>query len=304
MIIYINYFDKKYVLEIDSYESIDSIINKYINLYNINDDPNNYFLDYNGLYLNKKFCLDKYNIKDNYILNLNKKKKGGDNSLFFKIIYYIVAIQIVLVLTPLLIQTGFIPTLASLLKFIIDNGVGKFCKYLLCKLGKITLYRRVKLIILIIKYVIFILMIYVIITFPLIIWCITIKGHTIKDDPNTMCSAISTGNLAGMILTFGYILIYLMLRCGNYVLNFLIKLCKKQYYLNMNIVPILTSMNDSYNEVKYIIVYLIPYIGGAQKGYHKSLKPVLDTFKMVLSLFVNFGCNVSLNKIIILRHYI
>ena len=66
MNIYIKYGDNnKQLIKIKHYESINSIINKFLIKNNLNeDDINDYFLDYNGKYLNKNFSIEKYDLKE------------------------------------------------------------------------------------------------------------------------------------------------------------------------------------------------------------------------------------------------
>jgi len=77
MKIYINYENKKKNINTNNYQSIKSIIYQYLSENNINNDIEDFFIDYKGIHLDIDFSLEKYNILDNYILNLYKKKKGG-----------------------------------------------------------------------------------------------------------------------------------------------------------------------------------------------------------------------------------
>ena len=79
MKIYIKYNNKKISINTDIYQSIKSIIYYYLEQNNINNDVDNFFLDYNGKYIDSNFSLEKYKIKNNSILNLNKKVKGGNS---------------------------------------------------------------------------------------------------------------------------------------------------------------------------------------------------------------------------------
>ena len=67
MKIYIKYENNNKIINTNNYESINSIINKFIIEYKINDNlyniSDNYFIDYNGKYLDVNMCLEKYNIK-------------------------------------------------------------------------------------------------------------------------------------------------------------------------------------------------------------------------------------------------
>ena len=93
---------------------------------------------------------------------------------------------------------------------------------MVCNLGKVTLFSRIGFFLSFIKYVMFTLMIYVLITFPLILFCITLKGHNVLDNPQSMCGAISTGSLVGLILTAIYAMMYIGFRFGDYLIDFFI----------------------------------------------------------------------------------
>jgi len=72
MKIFIKYENnKKVLLNISNFQSINSIIYQYLEkIDRSNDLLDDYFLDYNGIYLNKDYSLEKYNIVDNTELTL------------------------------------------------------------------------------------------------------------------------------------------------------------------------------------------------------------------------------------------
>jgi hypothetical protein len=294
MKIFIKYENTKISLITINYESIASIINKFIK----NDNINNYFMDYNGLYLNNNFSLEKYNIKTNSILNLNKKKRGGNS--FFNFVKknpVTIAVCLIIALLPIFIlPMGYVPSIASFITLIIKKSVNTLGKYLVCTLGKSTLFSRLSLLIEINKYIIFILMIFVIITFPLIVLCITMKGHLISDDPKNMCSAINSGNTAGMILTSIYVVIYTIFRGGNFIFNPIINFCKQFYILNVLFVPILKAIVSIYNTSKYIGVFLIPFIGQALQPYFLFLGTAISSLQIILSTITELGCKTEFSK--------
>jgi hypothetical protein len=302
MKIFINYKNNNILLNNElitkNYESINSIINNFLIQNNINDKIQNFFLDYNGIYLNNNYSLEKYNIKDSFHLNLNKIIKGGNSFMSFaKKNPAIVAISFIIALMPVFIlPMGFISATASLLKIIIEKSFESIGRYLVCDLGKITMYKRLILLVNVIKYSIFILMIYVIITFPLIILCVTLKGHSIKDNPKDMCSGISTGNLTGLILTIIYVIIYLIFRSGNYILNPLINLCKQSYISNIILVPFLSSILGLYNNSKYLVVGFVPFVGEAFMLYFNILELSCYTGENILHTVTDLGCKMHYSK--------
>ena len=293
MKIFITNKNIKTIINTKNYQSINSIINEYFIYNNINDNLDNYFLDYNGIYLNSNFSLEKYDIENESLLNINIKNKGGSS---IKIIIIVIAI-IISLLPVFILPLGFIPLTSSLIKTILEKSISTIGKYLVCTLGKVTLYNRMKGIIFIIKYIIFILMIYIVITFPLVLLCISLKGKTVIDNPKSMCKAISAGSTAGMIITSIYVFIYLFFRSGNYVLGSIINLFKKSYLLNMNINPLLSSLLIGYNKFKYVPFYIIPIIGQGLAAYFQFLSVSMPAFKIILSSVTQIGCQrIQLNK--------
>jgi hypothetical protein len=73
MIIYIKYNNEKKKIKTVNYQSIHSIISQYIEENNLDDNINNYYLDYNGFYLNNDLSLEKYDIVNKCELTLNLK---------------------------------------------------------------------------------------------------------------------------------------------------------------------------------------------------------------------------------------
>jgi hypothetical protein len=254
MRIFINFNNIKKELNINNYVSIQSIISQYLvenKLINVID---NYFLDYNGSYLNNSYCLEKYNIQEDSILNLNDKIRGGSS--FFSYVAsnpIQVFIAFIIALLPMaILPLGFIPLTSTLIKVIIESSLDGLGKYLVCTLGKTTLYKRLKIFLVIVKYTIFILMIFVIITFPLLILCVTLKGHSIGDNPTSMCGGINAGNTAGLVLTMVFVMIYFGLRVGNYILGFFIKLFGKVNFLDWLFNPFLIWILNLFNQFKYL----------------------------------------------------
>jgi len=296
MKLYINYDNNKTYIHTSNFQSIKSITYQYLSENKIDNEVDDFYMDYNGLHLDNNLSIEKYNISENYTLNLNKKTKGGNSFMSYASKNPLrVVICLLIALLPLIIlPMGFISATASLIKVIIEKSMSSIEKYLICNLGKITLCRRIRFIIFLIKYTIFFLMIFVIITLPLLILCITLKGHSILDNPKDMCSALSAGNIAGTILTMLFILIYCLHRCGNFIINFLISLCKKVYFLNATFVPILKSILSLYDEIKYMPTIIITF--GLVEGYFAFLGVLLEGIEMVLTTITELGCKTQFAK--------
>jgi len=102
MNIFIKYKNEKILIKTIKYESIHSIINKSLDLFEINFIDKN-IDDYNIIYKNNildlSYSLEKYNITENNVLILNKKLKGGNGFMTFaKEYYYIVIIVFIICL--------------------------------------------------------------------------------------------------------------------------------------------------------------------------------------------------------------
>ena len=298
MNINIQFNNNNYIIKSKKYQSIYSLINQIKEENNLDYDINDLFLDYNGIYLNNNLSLEKYDIQNNYQLNLNLKLKGGDSfSTFFKKNPYLVIFVFLFSLLPLFIlPTGFLSSLSTLIENIIKKSSDSIGKYLVCYLGKKTLYNRLQWLIVFIKYVIFFLMVFVIITLPLILLCVTIKGHNIMDSPSSMCKPIHIANYTGTILTVLFICIYGYFRVGNIVILFIIDMFKKVYILDTIFNPILSFMLKMYNSFKYIPIYIIPYIGSGIASYFTILDAGTMVFQTVLNTVVQLGCKITINK--------
>ena len=294
MKVFIKYKDNKEIIDILNYESIHSIIGKYIKKKNIDsiENINDYYINYNGICLDKNFSLEKYEIYNDSILELNKKLRGGSTNDTFssKNSFFVFCVVLIVLIPIFLLPIGFIPLTASLLQNIINKSIMSIGNYLVCVLGKKTLFSRIRLFIVFLKYVFLILMVFVVITFPLILLCVTLKGKSILDNPQNLCSPISVGNQTGMILTMIYLLFYILFRGGNYVFETLIYICKKSYLLNMLLNPIFKFLLSSYNRVKYLGIFMIPGIGSGLMGYYTFLEVALVALEMMLSTVTSIGC--------------
>jgi len=305
MKIFINYKDNKFVLNIKKFESVNSIINSFIeehennfNILNIaNRNFNDYILDHNGINLNKNYSLEKYNIQDESILTLYPKLKGGNGFLSFISEHPLIAfISLIIVLIPLIIlPLGFIPVISSFLEIIIIKSTGAFFKFLVCDYGKITIYRRFGLFIKIVKYITLFLMIFCLVTFPLIVLCITLKGHSIMDNPQNMCKPISAGNTAGFLVSAAYFLIYFLYRGLDWIINPLLNFISKFYELDLLLSPILKSVLRIYDNLKYVILYLMPYVGLMFLQYFNFLSTINDSVEIFLQSIIDIGCGSTIN---------
>ena len=81
MKIYVINNNKKYIINANKYISINSILSQF------HDDIDDYYIDYNGMYLDKNYSLDKYNICEESTITINKKVKGGKTN-FIKFVKF------------------------------------------------------------------------------------------------------------------------------------------------------------------------------------------------------------------------
>ena len=290
MNINICYNNKNNKFEVDPLESILSIKSRFLSNEN-NLDDYDVFLD------NKKIedqdYLDKFTITNGQKLNIYTKIKGGNNG---SLLYYIFGIIVVL-LPIIILAIGFIPAFSSMLGIILQKSFGKIFDYLECNLGKKTLVSRFKWLTLsVVQYIILGLMIYVIITIPLTILCTMLRGEQIFDNPLNLCKPIKTAHSAGTILIMFYFMFYFIYRFGNWFGSIILNICKKNYYLNMLLSPIISSLLNTYDRFKYYPVYLIPFFGIALKTYMTFLGLILPVFETLLISIKKTGCTKLLNK--------
>jgi hypothetical protein len=292
MNIYIKYQNKKILVKPKTYESIYSIISNFVK-----DDIKSYNIFYKNKILDTSYSLEKYDVTENSILVLDKKLKGGNDFMTFaKNNYYTVIIVFIICLLPILIlPLGFFPALSSLIGVITVKSTKAFGHYLMCSLGKITLYKRLSYFIWLLKYPVFFLMIFAIITFPLILLAITLKGHTIMDNPKSLCSAITIGNTSGLIVTMIYILIYGIYRGFDFVLKPILYFCKQVYILNLLFVPLLNAFLRIFDNIKYVVFYMIPVLGPGIAAYFKGLDLLLPGFETILGTAVDLGCSANIS---------
>ena len=276
--------------DINIFSSINSFIYGFTN-----DNHEDYFLEYNGILLDKNLSFSKYineyNIDESSYFTLIRKVRGGASDLGKNPI--VIGISILIILVPLFIlPMGFIPALSNFIKVILDKSLSSVCRYLVCDLGKKTLVSRIKFLIWIIKIVIFALMIYVTITLPLSILCMTLKGKSIFDNPKALCKPYEKGTLAGTILTALYIMIYLCYRAGDYILNPLISIANKFYITNITITPILKFLLNIYDNNKYFPMFFVPFV----MPYFLFLGKFMEGVQMVFSALADIGCKGDFDK--------
>jgi hypothetical protein len=131
MKLYINYDNNKKYIHTSNFQSIKSIIYQYLSENKIDNEVDDFYMDYNGLYLDSNLSIEKYNILDNYILNLNKKTKGGNSFMTYvsKNPLRVIICLLIAFLPIIILPMGFISATASLLKVIIQKSISSIEKY-------------------------------------------------------------------------------------------------------------------------------------------------------------------------------
>ena len=275
--------NKKYIINVNKYVSINSI------LYHFYDNTDDYYIDYNGIYLDKSYSLDKYNIIDESTITINKKVRGGKSNFFnFVKKHWLLSIFILLiVLLPcILLPVGYIPSFSTMLKVIFDKSIDSVSKFLVCKFGKITLVSRFKFVFSILKFFIFILMIYITITLPITILFLFLKGDSISDNPKLLCKPISYGNMVGSFLTFIYFFLYIIYRGLNKILNFFIGISNSYYTTQSTLSQILIIFKQFYNRAKYTKGIILPDLSVP----FLLLDNFAQMFEASLGSVVSIGC--------------
>ena len=290
MNINICYKNKNNKFKVDPLESILSVKSRFFSNNN-NIDDYDIFLD------NKKLenhdYLDKFTITSSHKLNIYTKKRGGNKS---KLLYYLIG-GIIVFLPIIILSLGFIPAFSSMLGIILQKSFGKIFDYLECNLGKKTLVSRFKwLSMSVVQYLILGLIIYIIITLPLTILCTMLKGESIFENPLNLCKPVKTANSASTILIIFYFLFYFMLRYGNWIGNIILDICKKNYLLDTIFSPIIRSLLNLYNRIKYIPVIFIPFVGISITGYMNAMELIMPLFYTLLISIKDTGCKKLLNK--------
>lgn len=187
------------------------------------DPESSYFTFQNKILDNHQLSLDYYQVSTNSIIQIHHRLPGGGFGDFFNFLKkhpWLVIFGILLSMIPFFgFITWFVPLQSSLLKSVFEQSFEKIGLYLAMNLGKISLYKRIKFFVDILKLFIFIIMIYVTFTLPLIFLTFTLKGKNIFDSPKNMCSPLNAATITGLILTTLYMIIYGLFVGPTFIFN-------------------------------------------------------------------------------------
>ena len=207
-----------------------------------------------------------------------------------KIIFYISCL-IIIFIPVIILPTGLNTGGATFISEIMIRAKDEFARYLLCNLQYETLTKRFSVVISIIKFFLVGLATYVLISIGCITACCLTKGLSIKDDPNKLCKPFEIGTLAGLVMTVIYFMIYFVFRYVDKFFIPLIEYSKKNYITNLIIRPIfLEPIYKIIHFLKFMVVYIIPYIGQGTKALHSGLDLIFPGLLMVSTEIAKVGC--------------
>ncbi len=273
--------------------------NKYVSLHRAistiysNYTPKDYIIISNNKICSHTILIDECE-EDNIYEIMPKMRGGASNSAMTSGLMYFILFLITL--SPIyFMYVGIVPLKSFLSKRILTTALEPLGKYLVCVLGKKTLYSRILLATSILKYFIFIFAIFVTFTLPFIILCILMgvlmKSNTLNDSPSKLKKPVEAGSTTGMIFTVIHMMIYFGYRWFDYFADFFIGLCNKNYYTKMVFVPILESLKLTFNNVKGTgaIVATAGYASDV-KMLIGSVSGMIKPFEDVMNKIVKNGC--------------
>ncbi len=272
-------------LECHPFQSIHSIINPLLP----NFEPSNFSFHHNHQsYSNFQISCDALNIQNEDIIEIIPHLQGGDLKGFLKFgshnLFYVIIVFLIIVFSAGVIATGQISLNASILKVVLDESFEKIGLYLSTNLGKYSLYHRLKLIFTFLKYIIFILIAYVTITFPLFMLTCTLKGESILENPRSLCSPANAAFITGMILTTLYMLIYGYYRGFGNLMDWIKSMFRGNQTADMVVSPVTESAKKIHDVLKYT--------GSSDKLklYYNFLDKTADFVMAFINSFIDIGC--------------
>jgi hypothetical protein len=278
------HFHKK---ECHPFQSIHSIIDPLITSF----EPSHFSFRHNHQsYSNFQLSCDALNIQNEDIIEIIPHLQGGDLKGFLKFaghnLFYVIIALIIALIPVFTLATGLISVIASILKVVFDESFEKIGLYLSTNLGKYSLYHRLKLIFSFFKYIIFILIAYVSITFPLFIFTCMLKGESILENPRSLCSPANASFITGMILTTLYMLIYGYYRGFGNFMDWIKSIFRKNQTTDMMVSPVAESAKKIHDTFKYASVSRNPSVG----FYYVFLDKTADFAMAFVNSFIDIGC--------------
>ena len=299
-------------LEIHKYSSIfhlkSDIIDKLNNfklsnfkkIVNTKLNIDNFYLEYNGKILNDNDkSLDYYNIKNNAILNLHNKKKGGG----LHILMLIFCGFFVFILIPILLFSGLIPFLLHIVECMMLQ-LFKSIEHIIIKLPRFHKYKHIftffiKICMMIFKFGFLYFGLYTIFTLTYFSWTTLLKGGKnlfVKTDK--YCKEIDTLNSLSNVSTMVYLVVYTLFRLPNIlvssfgpVMSFFNKMKFTSLMALVN-VPYQNLLTSTY-ENKWDIFYTIPGVGEVLSAIFEALDLIFDMLIEYSNEITSLGCRVK-----------
>lgn len=286
-------------LQVHPYQSFYSIFCHYQSLESSirNYDISDFDFIYHKQHIptNSSLCCDALEIPDYGVIELHPKMRGGGISDFLKFFKkhwgYVILALLIAVIPLFTLPSGLIPISAALLKVVLDETFETLGLYLATNFGKYSLYNRFKFIISFLKYVIFILIVYVSITFPLLILTCIFKGKDLLDNPKGLCSPSNAAFITGIVLTTLYMFIYTYFRGFGNLLDWIKSFFKQDQTSQMTLAPATEALHRSYNKAKYVAVSRNPMLN----IYYMFLDNMADVSMVSLNSIIDMGCKGNFN---------
>lgn len=286
-------------LQVHPYQSFHSIFRHYQSLnHSIREfDMDDFHFIYKKQHIptDSSLCCDAMEIPDYGVIELHPKMRGGGISDFMKFFKkhwgYVILALIIAVIPLFTLPSGLIPISAALLKVVLDESFETLGLYLATNFGKYSLYNRFKFIISFLKYVIFILIVYVSVTFPLLVLTCIFKGKDLLDNPKGLCSPSNAAFITGLVLTSLYMLIYTYFRGFGNLLDWIKSFFKQDQTSQMTLAPATEALHRSYDKAKYVAVSRNPMLN----IYYMFLDNTADVAMVSLNSIIDMGCKGNFN---------
>ncbi len=252
------------------------------------EPESSYFTFQNKILDNHQLSLDYYHISTNSTIQIHHRLPGGGFGDFFNFLKkhpWLVIFGIILSMIPFFgFITWFVPLQSSLLKSVFEQSFEKVGLYIAMNLGKISLYKRIKFVVDILKFFIFIIMIYVTFTLPLIFLTFTLKGKNIFDSPKNMCSPLNAATITGLILTTLYMIIYFLFMGPSMIIGAIKKVFSKSQSTDTIVAPVAEGTKGLIDMAKFSGVS--PSLALTFMSFDK----IQDVANSVINTILELGC--------------
>ena len=283
-------------------------IHKYSSIYHLRSEIENrinikdYYLEYSGkILLDENKSLEYYGIKENSLIDLKSRIKGGVDST--QIIIIVLCVLFVFIFIPLLIFSGLIPFLLHITECLILQLL-KSIEDVIIKLPRFYKYKGIfefilKIGILVIKYGFLYYGLGVIFTLTLFSWNTVINGgKNLFIATDKYCEEINSIKSLSQIGTIIYLIVYLLFRLPNIIVSSLgsvINLGNKTGFSSLMTVfniPYQNLLKFTY-ENKWDMYYSIPGLGEVLKAVFEGINLVFDLLVEYTSEMTSLGCKIK-----------